>query len=290
MPTAAYAVTALYARTCMHCGEDFTAQRSAARYCTKRCKQIARDRRRYRAHPEKFKARSKARHARLRGSGSRQCATCARPSTSQQHRYCDECRAVAAKRRNNRPNRALRDPAQHKLDYGSAHRKIRKHLAPHVAAGLFNCARCQEPINPGEPWDLDHNDEDRSKYNGPTHSRCNRATAGRGRSRRPFRLRIITWPTPHELRRREASRKREARKHERTQRAERKRQQRIELAKRALAMRDTGAKWEDIATAFGYATSGGVYCFVTDTLGQKPRGRGHRPWTTNPPFSVDPTA
>ena len=42
--------------------------------------------------------------------------------------------------------------------YAQAHRAKRKALAPAVAVGLYNCARCGERIEPGEPWDLGHAD------------------------------------------------------------------------------------------------------------------------------------
>jgi hypothetical protein len=68
--------------------------------------------------------------------------------------------------------------------YGWRHQRYRKMLAPIVAAGGTACSRCAELIQPGEAWDLDHDDNDRSRYLGPSHVKCNRATAGRRRPRR----------------------------------------------------------------------------------------------------------
>jgi hypothetical protein len=68
--------------------------------------------------------------------------------------------------------------------YGARHQALRARLAPQVAAGLASCARCGERILPGEPWDLGHDDHDRTKYAGPEHRACNRATSGRRRRSR----------------------------------------------------------------------------------------------------------
>jgi hypothetical protein len=48
-----------------------------------------------------------------------------------------------------------------------------------VAAGRVKCWRCGERIDPGSDWHLGHDDENRSRYRGPEHARCNTATAGR---------------------------------------------------------------------------------------------------------------
>lgn len=63
--------------------------------------------------------------------------------------------------------------------YGQAHRNLRQHWRPIVEAGTVSCARCHQPITPEQPWDLGHDDHDRTSYTGPEHARCNRATAGR---------------------------------------------------------------------------------------------------------------
>jgi hypothetical protein len=52
-----------------------------------------------------------------------------------------------------------------------------RQLKPLVEAGCVRCARCGELIRPGEPWDLGHDDVDRSQCSGPEHARCNRATS-----------------------------------------------------------------------------------------------------------------
>lgn len=74
--------------------------------------------------------------------------------------------------------------------YGYKHQRLRKAWARIVKGGRVKCARCGELILPFEPWDLGHDDEDRTKYAGPEHRRCNRATAGR---RKPERKTSREW-------------------------------------------------------------------------------------------------
>lgn len=63
--------------------------------------------------------------------------------------------------------------------YGTEHRAIRAEWVPLVATGHVKCWRCGDYIAAGAPFDLGHDDEDRSKYRGPEHLSCNRATSGR---------------------------------------------------------------------------------------------------------------
>lgn len=64
----------------------------------------------------------------------------------------------------------------HARGYGRAHRALRASWAPRVRTGREACARCGELIAVGAAWDLGHDDHDRTRYKGPEHASCNRAT------------------------------------------------------------------------------------------------------------------
>jgi hypothetical protein len=72
--------------------------------------------------------------------------------------------------------------------YGHTHQQRRQQLAPLVATGRINCRRCGQPIAPGEPFDMGHDDYDRRLPTYPEHRRCNRAT-----SRRALRKTTREW-------------------------------------------------------------------------------------------------
>jgi hypothetical protein len=63
--------------------------------------------------------------------------------------------------------------------YGQPHVKLRAKWARKVAMGEVICWRCDQRISALEPWDLGHDDTDRTMYRGPEHRACNRATSGR---------------------------------------------------------------------------------------------------------------
>lgn len=62
--------------------------------------------------------------------------------------------------------------------YGAAHQRERRKWADIVNAGFAVCSRCDQPIQPGTQWHLDHTD-DRTGYLGPAHAVCNLREAGR---------------------------------------------------------------------------------------------------------------
>ena len=71
--------------------------------------------------------------------------------------------------------------------YGARHQQARKRWAVIVDAGQAHCTRCHQPIVPGTPWDLDH-DDTRTGYLGAAHAKCNRAAGGR-KAHQPFTIR-----------------------------------------------------------------------------------------------------
>lgn len=70
-------------------------------------------------------------------------------------------------------------PTTGQRGYGRSHKEERARWAPKVDAGLVDCARCGQRLEPGRPWDLGHDDRDRGKYNGPEHLTCNRSAGGK---------------------------------------------------------------------------------------------------------------
>jgi hypothetical protein len=64
--------------------------------------------------------------------------------------------------------------------YGTVHKKERRRWAGRVKAGVVDCWRCGELIDPSDGWDLGHVDEDGRNRGFPTrhpeHRGCNRAT------------------------------------------------------------------------------------------------------------------
>ena len=67
--------------------------------------------------------------------------------------------------------------------YDVGHERARVRWEPLVAAGRVRCSRCGHLIAPGTPWALDHDDEDRTKYRGPSHKVCNDRAGGQAAHR-----------------------------------------------------------------------------------------------------------
>jgi hypothetical protein len=78
--------------------------------------------------------------------------------------------------------------------YGAGHVAIRRRLAPLVATGLMECARCGLPIEPGQAWDLGHS-PDRTRYSGPEHAHSRDCPKGGNRATAAHRARKVsrTW-------------------------------------------------------------------------------------------------
>ena len=200
------------AAICSRCGkrlsiEQFARDGSKASGHRSWCKQCEgeKGRRYYKANRARKLAASNARAKRKRvervgKNGPRKCKTCDAPALSERHWYCAACRDKAEDRRAGRKRKRLTQAERERhrrreagrpnatdRGYGHRHQQERKRWKPEVDAGRVACARCGRLIAPGEPWDLGHDDHDRSIYTGPEHRRCNRATAGRRKRRQSRR-------------------------------------------------------------------------------------------------------
>lgn len=183
-------------KVCPRCGERlalgaFAVDRSKASGHKSWCKVCdnARSLGYYSANREQVRARVSERGKKLRASRpiTRKCARCGGKATSNRHMYCDICRE--ARRRHKQRESEKRRLAAGRLNatergYGHRHQKLRKQWARVVDQGGVRCARCGLPISPSEPWDLGHDDFDRSVYVGPEHRACNRSTSGRRKQKR----------------------------------------------------------------------------------------------------------
>lgn len=184
------ATLATGSKVCPVCGverplDDFPRDKSKASGRSSRCRPCdnSRSRRYYEANSDRVIARVTARRP---ATKTRICRRCDALTPSGRHHYCDSCRPIvrAEKERVRARGRDFRSTAER--GYGARHQRTRKDWVPIVEAGGVRCARGAEClyavdgvpglIEPYGRWDLDHTD-DRSEYLGPSHVRCNRATA-----------------------------------------------------------------------------------------------------------------
>lgn len=85
------------------------------------------------------------------------------------NRYCPEHESAHDRARGTKTERG----------YGKEFQAERRMWVRMVATGEVNCWRCLKPILPGTPFDLGHDDLDRTIIRGPEHSGCNRSAAGK---------------------------------------------------------------------------------------------------------------
>ncbi|MGO8724291.1 MAG: hypothetical protein ACLQRM_16400 [Acidimicrobiales bacterium] len=80
-----------------------------------------------------------------------------------------------------------------KRGYGRIHQLLRRQWAARVELGDVQCRRCGRLIHPDEPWDLGHDDNDRSLPAHPEHRACNRATAKHKAERKRAMPAVRRW-------------------------------------------------------------------------------------------------
>lgn len=95
------------------------------------------------------------------------------PKIKDGRRYCKAHDREADRARGTRQQRG----------YGYAHQQQRKVWAERINTGTVTCSRCGLPLMPWDDWHLDHDDDDRAKYRGPSHAACNTSAGGQAAHR-----------------------------------------------------------------------------------------------------------
>ena len=151
---------------------------------------------------------------------ARRCIRCSEPTWSEHSPYCQPHSEEAALRRaarlrspkqkpktldqirRARERERLRKrtrPTPKERGYGAEFTRERKRVAKIVNGGRGICTRCGGPIlvinGEAEPWDLGHDDIDRSIIRGAEHRACNRGTAAHTAARRRGKRREQEPPT-----------------------------------------------------------------------------------------------
>jgi hypothetical protein len=187
-------------KRCPQCGKvlpltAFVRDRSKRSGWASRCRACDRKRSRkyYDANRIAVVSRQNALHAKQRASKPPRLCKCGQPASSSRHHYCDRCRRARKEHREAERERTRPRPTTTQRGYGTNHQNLRKRWAQVIAEEPVYCARgtsCLYRDRPegtlimlGELWDLGHDDVDRSRYTGPEHRRCNRATTGRATAR-----------------------------------------------------------------------------------------------------------
>lgn len=106
------------------------------------------------------------------------CMDCHKIVDQKKNGRCLPCNRI--NERNKSRARRAKAGSTAQRGYGATHKRYRKAWAPRVEAGGVSCWRCGLLIEPRQPWDLGHDDEDRRRYSGPEHRHCNRGAAAAG--------------------------------------------------------------------------------------------------------------
>lgn len=122
-------------------------------------------------------------------NGLYECRRCHRYSPRRY--YCIECREIVDKQL--AAVERIRRGSSTERGYDAEHKRLRAQWAELVEMGGVRCARCAGPIPAGSKWDLGHDDLDRSRYTGPEHVRCNRATTTHRKARNTRRAPAWPW-------------------------------------------------------------------------------------------------